>query len=84
MGNINNMRQAYKSIYPNMDIQEFIKIAGAPDQFQENGQNGYYVWDSPVWKGIFRGGEVHRKIVIYTKNRKIISWNSDSLDRSNW
>lgn len=84
MGNIDNMRAAYSIVKLGMDISDFILIAGVPDEKNDNGVDGYYIWNSSVWKGVFRGGYVNRKVVIYTKNRKIISWNLENLERSSW
>lgn len=84
MGNINAMRQAYSIVHPGMDVNEFIRIAGNPDGSSIGPDSAVYWWDAPVWKGIFRGGYVHRKVTIFSQNGKIVSWSSDSLDRSNW
>ena len=68
-----------------MDIEEFISIVGTPDSVERiSNITSYFIWDSPVWKGIFRGGYVHRKIVVHVQNGKIVSWSSENLERSNW
>lgn len=85
MGDINLMRSSLQQICGGMDIEEFISIAGRPDSIERiSSTTSYFIWDSPVWKGIFRGGNVHRKVVVHVQNRKIVSWNSENLERSNW
>lgn len=71
-------------VRPGLDISEIVRIAGAPDNANTNGASGCYVWDAPVWKGIFRGGYVHRMITIYFQDSKVVSWSSENLERSNW
>lgn len=85
MGDINLMRSSLQHISAGMDIEEFITLAGRPDEIERISSNtSYFIWDSPVWKGIFRGGNVHRKIVVHVQNGKIVSWSSENLQRSNW
>ena len=85
MGNIDLMRKSLLQIYVGMDIEEFISFVGSPDSIEKISSNTtYFIWDSPVWKGIFRGGNVHRKITIQVQNGKVVSWSSENLERSNW
>ena len=85
MGDINLMRSSLQQLRPGMDIEEFICLAGRPDEIQRvTSTTSYFIWDSPVWKGIFRGGNVHRKIVVHVQDNKVVSWNSENLQRSNW
>lgn len=85
MGNIDSMRSAMQYIYAGMDIEEFINVAGPADEIERLSETThYFIWDSPVWKGLLRGGYVHRKIVVHVQNSKVVSWSSENLQRSNW
>lgn|GEM_PF-2953021 len=84
MSNINTMRQAFNAIYPNMPIAEFIQIAGCPDSCVGTLENGILTWSNSVWKGIFRGGTIYRKVIIFTKNGEVVQFSSENLDVSNW
>ena len=82
MADINKMRQAYNSIYPNMSIAEFIAIAGYPDSCVGTLDEGILTWHNSVWKGIFRGGTIYRKIIIFTKSGGIFQFSSENLNVS--
>ena len=84
MANIKKMRQAYNAIYPNMPIAEFINIAGFPDSSMGTLEDGIHTWSDSVWKGLFRGGTVFRKVIIFTKNGGIVQFSSENLNVSNW
>ena len=84
MANIKKMRQAYNSIYPNMFIAEFIQIAGFPDSCVGSLENGILTWQDSVWKGIFRGGTIYRKIIVFTKEKVIVQYSSENLNVSSW
>lgn len=84
MANIKKMRQAYQGIYPNMPIVEFINIAGYPDSCIGTFDEGILTWSDSVWKGIFRGGTIHRKVIIFTRKGGIIQFSSENLNASNW
>ena len=82
MADIKKMRQAYNSIYPNMPIGEFIAVAGYPDTCIGTFEEGILTWSNSVWKGIFRGGTVYRKVIIFTKNGGICQFSSENLNVS--
>ena len=78
------MRQAYGAIYPNMPIMELINIAGYPDSCIGTINEGILTWSDSVWKGIFRGGTIYRKIIIFTKEGKVVQYSSENLNVSSW
>lgn len=84
MSKIEKMRQAYNKIYPNMPITEFVIIAGYPDSCIGTLNNGILTWSDSVWKGIFRGGTIYRKIILCTKNEIIVEFSSENLNVSSW
>ena len=84
MANIKKMRQAYNAIYPNMPIAEFVNIAGFPDSCTGTLEEGILTWSDSVWKGIFRGGTVYRKVIVFTKNGGIVQFSSENLNVSTW
>ena len=84
MVNIKKLRQAYSAIYPDMPIAEFIDIAGLPDSCIGTLEEGLLTWSDSVWKGILRGGTVFRKVILLTKNGRIVQFSSENLNVSAW
>ena len=84
MANIKKMRQAYNAVYPNMPVAEFVDIAGFPDSCVGTLDDGILTWSDSVWKGIFRGGTVYRKVIIFTRNGGIVQFSSENLNVSAW
>ena len=84
MGKIANMRNAYNSISPNISVDEIFKIAGMPDSVVGTYYDGILTWQDSVWKGIFRGGIVYRKLIVFTKGGKIVQYSSENLNVSSW
>lgn len=84
MGKIANMKNAYNSISPDMPVEDFLKIAGVPDSIVGTYQEGVLTWQDGVWKGIFRGGMIYRKIIIFTRGGKIVQHSSENLNVSGW
>ena len=84
MAKIQNMRDAYKQIYQNMPIKEFIALAGYPDSINGTLDEGIVVWESGAWKGIIRGGTIYRRIILFTKEGRIVQFTSENLNVSNW
>lgn len=84
MANIDNMRRAYNSVHPDTNIKEFINIAGLPDSIVGSIDEGILTWQDSVWKGIFRGGLIYRKVVLFTKGGMIVQFSSENLNLSNW
>ena len=82
--NIKKARQAFDTIYLNMPIAEFVKIAGYPDSCNGTLSEGVLTWSDSVWKGIFRGGTIYRKIIIFTRDGKIVQYTSENLNVSSW
>ena len=78
------MRSAFQSIYPNMPISQFVNVAGFPDSCMGTLDDGVLTWTDSVWKGIFRGGTIQRKVIICTKDGKISQFSSENLNVSNW
>ena len=84
MWRISKNGQAYNAVYPNMPIAEFINIVGYPDSCVGTLNDGILTWSDSVWKGIFRGGTIHRKVIIFTRKGGIIQFSSENLNASNW
>ena len=82
--NIKKVRQAYDAIYPNMPIEEFVNIAGYPDSCVGSLHEGVSTWSDSVWKGLFRGGTICRKAIIFTRDGKIVQFTSENLNVSSW
>ena len=84
MADIKKIRQAYDIIRLDMHISEITRIAGLPDSCVGTLDDGILTWENSVWKGIFRGGTISRKVIIFTKGGKIVQFTSENLDVSNW
>ena len=84
MANIRKMRKAYQAVYPNMPVAEFINIVGFPDSCLGTLEEGILTWSNHIWKGIFRGGTIYRRVIIFTRNGGIVQFSSENLNVSNW
>lgn len=84
MSKIDKLRKAYNSIYPDMPVKDFVDIAGLPDSIGGTIDEGILTWQDSVWKGIFRGGTVYRKVILFTRGGKIVQFSSENLNVSNW
>ena len=84
MADIKKMRQGYEAIYPNMTIGEFINITGMPDSCVGTIEDGILTWSNSVWKGIFRGGTIYRKVIVYTRAGIIVQFTSENLNVSSF
>ena len=84
MRKIKKMRQAFNQIHPNMSVLEFVQLIGYPDSCVGNINDGILTWSDSVWKGIFRGGTIFRKVIVFTRNGVIVQYNSENLNVSDW
>ena len=84
LSNIRKLRKAYRSIYPNMPVLEFIKIAGVPTSRVGTLKDGILTWSDSVWRGVLRGGTICRKVVLLIQNGVIVKFSSENLDLTVW
>lgn len=84
MSNIKKIRRAYKAIYPNMPVIEFINIAGHPNSFIGTLNDGILTWSDSVWKGALRGGTIFRKVILVVKKGVIVNFASENLNETIW
>lgn len=84
MSKIKNMRSAFSCTCIGMPIKRIVDIAGVPDLIYGTFDEGMLVWQDSVWKGIFRGGTIYRKVIVFTKGGKIVQFSSENLNVSSW
>ena len=83
LSNIKELRQAYSEIYTNMPISKFIDAVGHPDSSVGSLNNGVLSWSDNIYKGLFKGKKICRKVVLFTKDGYIVQFFSENLNVSN-
>lgn len=82
--NAKSMIDGYARLKVGMSMNEVIALFGEPTGKRVRDGVETLTWKHSEWKGLMRGGNIVRTVIVDFVNGKVTGYDSENMDKSRW